>query len=100
MQGFRISAAGRVLPVILAMAASQARADDFACHVKLANEESAFVLIQTNSRDAARSIAAAAQARGADGKKQPVLTVVECILRNSERFVEADVQKRFLDRGL
>lgn len=102
MRGLRSTAIGGVVSAALAClaAAAPAWAGEYACHVKLAGEESAFVLVETDTRDAARSIAAGATARATNGRKQPVVTVLECILRHSERFAEAEVQRRFLDRGL
>lgn len=70
-------------------------AEDFACHVLTQGERAAVVLVDTGSKSDASQMAAHARAR-VNGTPSPVIRVVQCILRKSERFADPQAQ-RLLD---
>lgn len=68
---------------------------DYACDVTVKSGQPAFVLVETDSRDTARQVAARVKARPANGVESPVVEVHECIDRRQERFRDREVQQRF-----
>lgn len=91
---------GRV-PVLAAAAlccllgSATVAAEDYACHVLTQGEHAAVLLVDTQSRADASRMAAHAKVR-IKGAPSPVIGVVQCILRNSERFADPKAQ-RLLD---
>ena len=70
-------------------------AEDYACHVLTEGEQAAVLLVDTQGKADASRMAAHAKVR-VKGTPSPVIRVVQCILRNSERFASPDAQ-RLLD---
>lgn len=80
--------------------AQDARVEDYACHVKLAGGQATFVLVETDSHDAAREISATAHARAEDGTVGPVAAVEQCIRQRGEQFDDEAVQQLWSEFGL
>ncbi len=77
------------------LGSSVAAAEDYACHVLTQGERAAVLLVDTQSKTEASRMTAHAKAR-VNGTPTPVISVVQCILRNSERFASPEAQ-RLLD---
>lgn len=70
-------------------------AEDYACHVLTEGERAAVLLVETDTKANASRMASHAKVR-VKGTPSPVIRVVQCISRNSERFASPDAQ-RLLD---
>lgn len=78
-----------------AVAAADPDGKGYACSVTVANGEQAFFLVQTDSRESAREVAARSSVRTGAGTRAHVREVHECIEHAHERFSNADVQRSF-----
>ncbi len=91
-QGMRNSVARIVMGVACMAAAGAGTAGDYACHVEIAGERPAIVLVDTDTKPNAERAATGAEVRAAGGKREPVVRVVECIARPGARLADPKAQ--------
>lgn len=80
--------------------AEPATTGSYACHVRIAGDKPAIVLVETASRERAAQMAGRATARAADGTRARVQAVLRCIDRRREHFAEPQAAQLLEQHGL